>query len=434
MSNFLLISKMTTEGIDQQPVFDIGNATFGNFGPLGASYDNYGLNGKIDEYGVCLKGTTIPAREEGQAETSFFDLEVAGNLFLEMIPLPFVADSEATWMLKDKNYTYRAPDLPKAFASGTENIIIVDLGGGKIRVINNTNVRSVLRMYIVGNDEINKIMPSNPFGTNMDQFVPDETGSIESPVTSVSIYLAPKPEDDFTNAMSYAGVIEMGNLSPALESPVVMKAGTLGYQLVDSPERMKEILDGHDIEMIELTEWKAEDGGGDGDTETYPEGTFDWFYLNTSGNPPAAGGTAIAPNSKYAMISPAGVRTEYTIVDPGEFEENFSYEEGYWTGLANVDWLLTPVYAYVTNDGTPAAVPSNLTITPGGKGSIIKVTIGVNSVAKLIPSDSDDEPTAYAMADENGVATFDVPYTTGFTGTIRNSRGGMGTIAIDVII
>lgn len=431
MSNFLLISKMTTEGIDQQPVFDIANATFGNFGPLGASYDNYDPNGKIDEYGVCLKGTTIPAREEGQAETSFFDLEVEGNLFLEMIPLPFVAGSEATWMLKDKNYTYRASDLSKAFASGTDNISIVDLGGGKIRVINNTNVRSVLRMYIVGNAEINKIMPSNPFGTNIDQFVPDEAGSIESPIMSVSIYLAPKPVDDFANAMSYAGVIEMGNLSPTLESPVVMKAGSLGYQLVDSPERMKEILDGQDIEMVELTEWKPEDGG-EGDL-VYPEGKFDWLYMNAGANP-AVGGTVIDNNSTYALISPTGVRTERTDLDAGDFEDNFPFEEGYWTVLGNVDWLLTPVYGYVTNDGVAATVPTNLTITPGGKGSIIKVTIGANSVAKLIPSDTDDEPTAYAMPDENGVATFDVPYTTGFTGTIRNSRGGMSTVAIEVNI
>lgn len=431
MSNFLLISKMTTEGIDQQPVLDLAGVTLSNVGPLGASYDKNDSNGMMDEFGLCLKGLTIPALEETPTETSFFDLEVTGSFFLEMIPLPFVPNSEATWMLKDKNYMYKASNLTKAFASGTDNITIVDLGAGKIRVINNTNVRSVLRMYIVGNDEINNILPANPLGTNIDQFVPDNDTSLGQTAMSVSIYLAAKPEDDFTNAMSYAGVIEMGNLTPGLDSPVVMKVGARDYQLVDSSERMKEILDGSDIEMIELTEWKPGDGG-EVDL-VYPEGKFDQIYLN-SGWRPAVGGTATANNSTYALISPTGVRTEHTLSEAGEFDNKFTFEEGYWTVLGNVDWLLTPVYGYVTNDSEDAPMPTNLTITPGGKGSIIKVTIGANAVAMLIPSDKDDEPTAYAMPDENGVATFDVPYTTGFTGIIRNSRGDMGTPGIAVNI
>ena len=259
MSNFLLISKMTTEGIDQQPVLDLAGVTLSNVGPLGASYDKYDSNGMMDEFGLCLKGLTIPALEEAPAETSFFDLEIIGSVFLEMIPLPFVEGSEDTWKLKDKNYLYKASDLTKAF-TGEDRITIVDLGNGKVRVLNNTNVRSVLRIYIVGNDEINNILPSNPLAANAGQFEKDDPTNLDGNM-SVSIYLAAKTTDDFTDAMSYAGVIEMGSLTPELETPTVMSVGDGNYELVTSQEDMVSKLADSNIQMIELTEWKPNDDG-----------------------------------------------------------------------------------------------------------------------------------------------------------------------------
>lgn len=121
------------------------------------------------------------------------------------------------------------------------------------------------------------------------------------------------------------------------------------------------------------------------------------------------------------------MRTEVNVATPGEFETEFPYEEGYWTGLANVDWLLTPVITYVTNQMVDPPTPGVPSVVPGPNGgSIIMVHVGPNRVAGLIPTTNDDEPTAYAIPDGDGIATFEVPYTTGWSGYVRSLGGNMG--------
>lgn len=427
MSLFLLIKKMSPDTDVDRLVLDTRDVQIGAFGEVGASYT------KENEYGTCLQGIGIPDLEPPVGETNYFDVEMEGQFFVEFIPLPFDPNTEDTWKLKDKNYLYYADQLPKAFKSNTDRITVVALpveeeGKPSYRIINNEPTRGVLRVYMAGG-EIRYIRPLRPVDVNNPQFVGDSVNN-----ESVSIILAPHVAPNWDNALSYAGVVDMGSLDVD-ERAVAVSVNGGNYTIVDTPQELQTALTDANIDLVELTEWTpdGEEGGGG----ELPSGTFSYaeFYYDKDANNMTLWVEATEPDSKLAITTPTGVGMA-SIVN-GEEELHYPYEKGMWKIEGNITSILTPIYYYA--DSALVNPPGPVTDVikskrPDGKWEITCKS-HQNTVCGLIPAQGNGgEPIAFAIPDPTGVVTFTLDLPNGWTGSIRASTSGGGSTGEAIVI